>query len=61
MNSQFITEKTKECNDAIRVALEKFKEETGLNVSEINITLIDAGSKLGNNYMIGKIQLKLIA
>lgn len=61
MDSQFITEKTKEANDGVRAVLEKFKSETGLCVSEIEVTLIDASSKLGNNFMIGQIKFKLIA
>ena len=61
MDSQFITEKTREANEAIKQALERFKEETGLCISEIKIDLIDAGSKIGNNFLIGKITFKLIA
>lgn len=61
MDSQFITDKTKEANQQIRAVLEKFKEETGLVVSEITIDVINTSSKEGNNFMIGQIKLKLIA
>lgn len=61
MDSQFITDKTREAQEAVRKVLDKFKEETGLCVQEINIDLIDAGSKLGNNFLVGKIKFKLIA
>lgn len=61
MDSQFITDKTREATEGIKAILEKYQQETSLTISEVKIDIIDTGSKIGNAFVYGKISLKLIA
>ena len=61
MDAEILKQKINLTKDAVKKIVEMFFDETGLAITTVNISLIDASSRCGVQYIIGEIKLDFTA